>query len=224
MEIPRLCLAINGKFPGEGYTDGRYQAPPLPLEANLGRMPLCSVGDEHIGQSGAINFYIAAENGLLGSNNLEAAQILGVCEHVKEMLVEWRKVCAYGAEPTAEILDKWFGTGAEDATGAAERAGYGTRFMKWWSGRIEASLHANGFAVGNKLSLADVMIYNTFAEVLLKEETAEDSPDWKRFPFGSQERTNAVLAACPRLNASVEAVKANAGAQRHWASRGKQGF
>ena len=165
MEVPRFCLAINGKFNGEGYTDGRFSEAPAPLAANLGRMPICQAGDEFVGQSAAINFFIAAENGLMGTSNLEAAQIIAVCEHIKEMRNEWGKVVPYGAEPTAELLEKWFDTGAEDVSGTAERGN--SRYMKWWSGRIEAALHNNGFAVGNKLSLADVVIYNTYVVCLM---------------------------------------------------------
>ncbi len=40
------------------------------------------------------------------------------------------------------------------------------RFGQWWIGRIEASLTGSGFAVGDKLSLADILLYNTFAEEL----------------------------------------------------------
>ncbi len=48
MEVPRMLLAIGGKFPGD-YVDGRFSAPPEGLEANLGRMPLLTVADESVG-------------------------------------------------------------------------------------------------------------------------------------------------------------------------------
>ena len=95
MEIPRLMLAIAGKFPVScmsidiydqmslllnffqgDYVDGRFEGPTGDLSANLGRMPLLTVGDQSVGQSAAINFYIASENGFLGNNNMEAAQII----------------------------------------------------------------------------------------------------------------------------------------------------
>ena len=70
---------------GDDYVDGRYSARPEGLEANLGRMPAIQVGESSIGQSAAVNFYVASENGLLGSSNLEAAQIIAIAEHIKEM-------------------------------------------------------------------------------------------------------------------------------------------
>jgi hypothetical protein len=108
MEVPRVMLAIAGKFPGEGYEDGRFSAPPEGLEANLGRMPICATPEGSVGQSAAINFYIASECGLLGSNTLEAAQIIAICEHVKELVGEWRKLCPWGAEPTAGEYYRYF--------------------------------------------------------------------------------------------------------------------
>lgn len=111
----------------------------LCTQANLGRMPVCSTPVGSIGQSTAINFYVASENGLMGSSVLEAAQILAVTEvnflicvsilfsvhetmmrtflqHVKELMAAWRSLVPYGTEPSAEKLETWFKTGAEDST------------------------------------------------------------------------------------------------------------
>lgn len=225
MEVPRLLLAIAGKFPGD-YDDRRLNEPPSSgLEANLGRMPIASVGDNTIGQSVAINYFIAAEVGLAGSNAFETAQILSVGEHIKEMMKAFRDLVPYGTEPTEEKLDTWFTTGATDATGPADRAGYSTRFAKWWFGRIEASLTGtNGFAVGNSVTLADVLIYNAFAEVLRDEEAKPDFAAYRRVPFGDKARTDAALASCPRLLASIAAVANHPNAQRWFATRGVQDF
>lgn len=224
MEVPRMMLAAAGKFPGTDYTDGRFDAPPADLECNLGRMPVCSVGDQHIGQSAAINHYIAAECGMMGSNNIEAAQIIGVCEHVKEMMTAFRGIVPYGAEPTAEALNKWFNEGATDSTGPAVREGYSSRYLSWWLGRIEASVGAGGFAVGNKLSLADVVIYNALAEYLKESEAKEGTPAWRREAFADKARTDAKVAAHPKLAAIVASVAGNAGIQRWLDQRGVQGF
>jgi glutathione S-transferase len=223
MEVPRVCLAIAGKSKDTDYVDGRHSAPADNLEANLGRMPCVQCGDCHIGQSVAINFAVASECGLMGSNTMEAAQILAIQEHLKEMGAAFRNLCSYGTEPSAEVLDKWFDTGATDVSGPADRAGYSTRFLTWWMGRIEACLGDN-FAVGGKLSLADVLMYNTFAEYLKPEEAAADTPAWKREVFGSKDRMDAKLKNYPKIQASINACAANAGFQNHLATRGVQGF
>jgi glutathione S-transferase len=222
MEVPRMLLAIGGKFPGD-YVDGRYEGPTGNLVQNLGRMPVLEVGENSIGQSAAINYYLATELGLMGSNTLEAAQIISVAEHLKEMMTTWRGLCAYGVEPTTEVLDKWFTAGATDSTGPADRAGYSTRFATWWAGRIETALGGNGFAVGNKLSLADVLLYNVFAEFLVDEQAGE-MPQWKREAFGSKARTDALVAQHPKIQASINAVAANENVQKWLATRGVQGF
>merc|ERR1712224_694126 len=158
MEVPRMLLAISGKFPGD-YDDGRYttDAPhgncksysdiKDTLQSNLGRMLVLTVGEDAVGQSAAINFYIASECGLMGKSTLEAAQIISIQEHLKEMNTAFRKVIPYGNEPTEDDLDKWFNTGAEDSTGPANMRNR-DRFMKWYSARIEATVGSGGFAVG----------------------------------------------------------------------------
>lgn len=224
MEVPRAMLAISGKFPPADYSDNRHQAPPEGLTANLGRMPLLTVGDAAIGQSSAINFYVAHEAGLLGSNAVETAQILSIGAHLQELREAWYKLVPYGTEPTEEVLNKWFDDGAKDVTGTADRAGHSTRFLSWWAGRIEAVLGDQGFAVGNKLSLADVQLYNAFAEVLRVEEAPEGMPASKREPFTSKARTDALLVKLPKLSRSLAAVADNANFQKWLATRGKQGF
>jgi len=223
MEVPRMILAIAGKFPGDDYTNGKYDSPPEGLEANLGRMPVLQVGDDSIGQSAAINFYVAVENGLMGTSNLEAAKIISIHEHLKEMVTAWRTVAAYGTAMTEEQENKWFDEGATDSTGTAVRDGYSTRYLTWWLGRIENALGNHGFAVGSNLSLADVLLYNIFAEVLRPEEAGEVA-EFKRAPFGNLARTQAKLANYPKVKASCDAVAANANIQKHLATRGVQGF
>jgi glutathione S-transferase len=76
-------------------------------------------------------------------------------------------------------------------------------------GRIERVLGTEGFAVGSKLSLADVLLYNTFADYLRDEEANADLPSFRRYPFASKERMDTSLAAHPRIQASVNAVASN---------------
>jgi len=227
MEVPRLVLAIAGKFPPADYDDNRHSDAPttgIDLSGNLGRMPVASIGDNTIGQSHAINFFVASEVGMMGSNTFEAAQILSIQEHIKELRTKWVELVPWGTEPTEEKLDLWFNTGSTDATGVADRAGYATRYAQWWLGRIESSLGTKGFAVGDKLSLADVLLYNAFAEHLTAEQANADFPAHRREAFGSKARTDALVARFPRISASINAVRENANAQQWLASRGVQGF
>ena len=225
MEVPRALLAISGKFPPNDYTDARHNAPcEEGLSANLGRMPVIKIGDDNIGQSSAINFAIASECGLMGSSHIEAAKILAIQEHVKELMTAFYKVCPYGTEMNAETADKWFEGGATDFTGVADGSARDQRFLKWWAGRINDTLGENGFAVGNSLSLADVVLYNAFAEHLRDDECSEGFPQFKKEPFGSLSRTATVVEAFPRIRASIAAVADNENFQRWLSVRGVQGF
>lgn len=224
MEVPRMLLAISGKFPGDGYEDMRCSAPPDCLEKNLGRMPIASIGDRHIGNSVAINFWIASECGLMGSDSYESAEVLCVTEHLKEMMQEYGKLVPYGSAPTEENLNKWFEEGATDHTGPADGANRANRFLNWWMGRIEAVLGNEGFAVGNKLSLADVLIYYYFYETLADDQAPADFPQYRKEPFCSKARTDAILEKFPKFKASCLAVANNENIQKWRAIRGPQGF
>ena len=57
-----------------------------------------------------------------------------------------------------EQAEHWFSGGSDDVSGPAVGSGRATRMMGWWLGRIEAAVGDNGFAVGSKLSLADVLV------------------------------------------------------------------
>lgn len=54
MEVPRMCMAIGGKT----FTDSRNDAPPANLEANLGRMPCCQVGDDTLANPSPLTFSV----------------------------------------------------------------------------------------------------------------------------------------------------------------------
>eukprot|EP01039_Chlorochromonas_danica_P000623 gene623-678_t len=223
MEVPRMLLAVAGKFAGD-YVDGRHENPTGDLTHNLGRMPILQLGDGNsVGQSAAINYYLASELGLMGKNHLEAAHIIGVQEHLKEVITAYRTLAPWGVEPTTEALDKWFDTGATDAEGPADGSKRTERFLPWFMGRIEKALDDKGFAVGDSLSLADVLIYNVFGEYL-SEENGPSLPVWRREAFGSKARTDAALAKHPKLQASVQAVANNANIKKYLESRGVQGF
>lgn len=251
MEVPRQMLAIAGLFPGvsvvvlkplfcepgltpppphlqAGYTDVRVSgAPPSgpELDANLGRLPCLEVGGVTIGQSAAINFYVAQHTGLLGSSPAEAAQIIAFTEHLRELNQAFRALVPYGTEPTEAAMAAFFDdSSAADFTGPADGAKRAARNMKWFMGRLER-LVGEGFCVGGKTSLADVMLFQFFADSLTPEESATgDLPAHRREPWSSKARTDAALAAHPRVAACVAGVAAHPNIKQWLATRGKQGF
>lgn len=187
-------------------------------------MPVATIGNVSIGQSAAINQYLAKELGLMGSNSLEAAQIVSIAEHLKEMQASFRTLVPPNTNPKPENLDLWFEGGSSDLTGTAERKSQSTRYLKWWMGRMELVVGGDGFAVGGKLSLADVLFFNSFVDTLKPEETAPGSMKYRREPFSSQARTAAVLAKHPKIQASCNTVASNPNIQKWLSMRGVQYF
>jgi len=240
MEVPRMILAVAGKFPGD-YVDGRYyregQTPSTDakpydtvkdqLGANLGRLPVLDVdGAPGVGQSTAINYYLAQTNGLFGKDALEGAKILNICEHIKEMSGSMRKVMPYGVDVTDEMKKTWFESGAEDESpGPADSSKGGERFFKWWTKRIEFCLGDGGWAVGGSISLADLIIYNAFAEVMNPgEETSDAVAAYRKVPFADKAMTDAGLASCPKIKAVCDNVAKNENIQKWLKSRPKMNF
>ena len=81
--------------------------------------------------------------------------------------------------------------------------------MQWYMNRIE-TICGDAFAVGGKLSLVDLLIYNKLAEVLTDSEIPRpDFPAGRRYPFGNKEATDAALQQYPKLSAIIASVKAD---------------
>jgi glutathione S-transferase len=245
MEVPRMILAVSGKFPPvsyfchlcflltfsllpcpqNDYEDGRFSEIPDSFDGNLGRMPVMKIGDESIGQSSAINFYLASQANLMGASLMEAAKIISVEECLKDMNNSYRAIVPYGVQPTDENWDQWFTGGATDITGPALRDGQSSRYAYWYFSRIEQMLGSHGYAVGNQLSLADILIYNSFAEELKEEEAAGPQvAAWRYGPFGNKKRTDEMLEGFPKIKASIAQVKQNENIQKWLAMRGIQHF
>ena len=76
-------------------------------------------------------------------------------------------------------------------------------------GRLEGIVGDGGIAVGSSISLADVLIYNAFAECLTEVEAPEKEA-WQRAPFNDAARMEAALAAHPKLKAICDADEEDA--------------
>jgi prostaglandin-H2 D-isomerase / glutathione transferase len=187
-------------------------------------MPVMKIAEDSLGQSKAINFYLATELFLMGSSTMEAAKIICIEESLQEMSTAYYSIVSYGEAPTAEQLDLWFTGGATDVEGRADPSGKGHRYAIWYLGRIEKLLGETGYAVGGQLSLADVLIYNHLAEHLDPEEADPGVPSWGFGAFGNKERTDAFLQSYPKITASIKAVASNENIQKWFKVRGVQTF
>lgn len=132
----------------------------------------------------------------------------------------WAKLVPWGTVPTEEALAAFFDdASAADASGVADRSTASKRALRWFLGRIEAVVGAHGpFAVGSKLSLADVQLFYVLGDVVAS--TPENAGSAHRLePFSSAKRVNAVLAGFPKVKAIVEHVRADARLQKYLATR-----
>ena len=224
-EPARVMLAIAGK----SFTDARHDAPPATgLDANLGRLPVLDVVVDGkktvIGQSLSIWYYVASECGLLGDSPLEAAQIICLVKHIEEMGEVVAKAVPWGTAPTPESLASLFDDAtATDYSGPADGSKRASRNVLWHAKRLEGIVGTGGFAVGNKISLADVLIHNRFGDSL-PEAGNEKIASFMREPLKSLAHTQKLLASCPNLSQIVQNVANHAEVKKWLETRGPQGF
>ncbi|CAK8994699.1 unnamed protein product, partial [Durusdinium trenchii] len=82
------------------------------LDSSLGKVPLLEVDGAKIGQSKAIERFLAKELGMMGSNSVEAAQVDQLGETVRDIKDAYQKVRGLQDEEAKKAgMDKWF---AED--------------------------------------------------------------------------------------------------------------
>ena len=137
-ETTRYMLAIHHV----GYTDERFpftfgtpgdfttiQRPEFDAEqqagafaAALGKVPLLHVGADVIPQSKAIERYVARALGMVGTNDIEAAQIDAVTEHVRDIKQAYQPHRACQAEHAEEAQAAWFDTALPEYTQKLEAA------------------------------------------------------------------------------------------------------
>ena len=165
------------------------------LKANMDRAPLLMIGSGvSLGQSKSIERYIARLGGLTGSNEVEAAQIDCICEHVRDIKEKYGKIRAITDAAEKEAgMSKWFAT----------------EFSEWLS-KLEMSLpsgHAPGYCVGNKVSHADVCVWHLLSD-----------------HFDDKEGVAASVKPCAQLVSIVDTVAALPALQKWLAERPQTAF
>jgi glutathione S-transferase len=113
------------------------------FDKSMGKLPILRVSEEYtvteIPQSKAIERYISKRYGLMGSNLLEEAKIDAVCECIRDIKDRYQKVRS----------------GTDE-----EKANYFSNVLPVEFADLAKVLDTDTkYAIGNKLSLADVSIY-----------------------------------------------------------------
>jgi len=220
-------IRVMFNLAGVPFDDQRLNSNPEgnTLSANLGRMPVLKVdGVGSLGQSAAMYYYVASELGFNGANSFEAAQIISISEHLKELDAAYRKVFPWGSVPDEAALKDFFqNEEVNDFTGPAAASGQGKRKMTWFLGRLNEIMPDTGFSVGNKVSLADILLWKSFADEATPLE-GKEGPTHHLQPFGSSVLMKEALAKFPKLHKVVENMCNNEKLKSYLAARGPQAF
>ena len=148
------------------------------FKQNLDRLPILEHAGMSIGQSKTIERYVARDLGMYGKNMAESWRIDAFGEHVRDAKDAWAKVRGNPfAPPDDEQIakkEKWYN---ED--------------MTKWCERLEKVIEngEEGFVVGDKLSLADVVLYVTMTQT-----------------FDDSARAEKARESCPKMNRVIENV------------------
>jgi glutathione S-transferase len=214
----RTALVQAGvDFEDKRYTLAMVEGTPFPVKeemqadadkglfgSNLGRLPVLDVGGKQIGGSKAVLRFICNTYGLAGANNFEA----GTIDTISEIIADCQD--AFG---NAKDKDIWF---------SSESMAQGSRALFYHISGLNTLVGSNGFAVGNKFSMADCVIFNFFGEVA---DTAGVFGSPRSEPMGSSKKTDAALAKwAPNLAAIIKNFGSTSNMQKYLAGRGNQLF
>ena len=175
-ELTRVLLNV-GKIPYEDtrfsiiQNAGKFETPEFSkakeagaLSANMDRVPVMILDNGvTLGQSKAMERYVARECGMMGTTALETAVIDCVAEHVRDIKDKWGKIRNIGGmAPNAE----------KDEATAKFLSADGEYFQ--FLGKLERSLplgRSEGYSVGSSTTYADFVIWNLVKDTFLDENT-----------------------------------------------------
>lgn len=154
-EISRILLAIGG----EEYEDFRYPLKIIDwskhqmekaefdkdkadgkLTGSLNKVPYLEVDGTIIPQSKSIERYLARRFSMMGENELEALRIDSICECIRDFKDAYQSVRK--ADNKEQAMNEWF-----------------TKTLVEKLGLLENIVDGEGYSVGKKLSLSDVVMF-----------------------------------------------------------------
>lgn len=160
-ETTRMLFAVNNQNgEREEYEDFRYPLEVIDMKTHqmtkeefdsdksegklvksLNKVPFLEVDGHVIPQSKSIERFLARRFGLMGNDEFESAHIDSICECVCDFKDMYQKVRV--AEDVESAMNEWF------TVTLVERLTL-----------LENLLNDNGFSVGDKLSLSDIVLYS----------------------------------------------------------------
>jgi len=198
-EVIRLIFALTGTpyeeeryamefVPGQGPQYGdEYKAAKEAgtFGANLNRVPILTVdGSTVLGQSRAIERYLARELGLLGRTSLEAAQADAFVEHIMDLRTAFSKVRFASPEDKAKEMEAYASGPLPTMLKAIE----------------EVTPEGGAIVPGAGITLADLFVYN-FATQFMGPRPGH--------LFDEETGLLKALSECPKLSAVAKNVGQN---------------
>jgi glutathione S-transferase len=180
-EHTRMMFSLAGQqFEDVRYTDEEFdvQRDNGAFAINLDRAPMLQGPNGFVlGQSKPIERYVARKFGFFGASEEEGAIIDMLCEHVRD-------------------IKQKYGDARQGKTGdelAEAKKVFLEQELPKWMKKVERCLSASGapFAVGAKLSLADLTLFSVVSDF-----------------FDYKEAATLSVAECPRLQGAVAATAA----------------
>jgi len=168
-----LFKAADQTFEDERLSQEEWQTrkPNTPFK----HIPVLEYNGKVLSESHAIERFLAAQLGLNGNGNFEAAQVDIVVEWMEDVKTNYRKIRALPAADQPAAKTKFF---TEDLVQSAH-------YLETYLGTLG---HAGPFVVGHKLSLADITLGYNFTSF-----------------WDDAAAVKAAISKCPKIQASVNA-------------------
>ena len=172
-EVSRILLKVSGipfedvRYPFTPKPEGGYSRPEFDADCqaglfavNMDRLPILEVNGLKIGQSRAIERYVANRGHLFGSSDEERALIDCVVESIRDIREKYSAIRYRPASPEKdEALAKWLREDLVD-----------------WLKKLEKSLPVNEsqpFVVGSTVSYADISIWHLLRDYFSDKEVVK---------------------------------------------------
>jgi glutathione S-transferase len=143
------------------------------LWQSLDKLPFLEVEGEVVSQSKSIERFLASKFDMMGSTPLEAAKIDSLCEWVRDFKDMYQKVRNASADEKEEAKSKFFGETLPERLLAFDKILAVTSFETNTESVFTFTGNEQLYAVGNKLSLADIVIYAFLVEFFDDKELAQ---------------------------------------------------
>lgn len=170
-ETSRFLLALGG----EEYEDFRYPLEVIDMSkhemkkdefdkdkadgklvTSLNKVPFLEVDGVTIPQSKSVERFLARRFNMMGSNDLEAAQIDAICESVRDFKDMYQKVRFLPEDEKEAGMKEWFTVTLVERLTLLENQLVGE----------------SGFSVGNTTTLSDVVLFTFITEFFDNKEAA----------------------------------------------------